>query len=162
MWPFLGKVSLTFYRTATEKRGLRHNNGRASHIFIFVYNTRAHHASGEGQWIGMMRRVGDDAKVETEVRKHLIAGLAAKPTARFGLTEKQRKAVFQELFRADDRATREAEKRYRKPIKRAEYQRDQSEKYKAEIAKKYKLTTDQLLKITVEGMGKNWPAPPLD
>jgi hypothetical protein len=110
----------------------------------------------------MMNRVGDDAKSEIKIRKHLIAGLTAKPTERFGLTEKQRKTVFQGLVRADDRATREAEKRYKAIERRAEYQRDQSQKYKAEVAKKYKLTKDQLLKIIVEGMTKNWPAPPVD
>jgi hypothetical protein len=29
-----------------------HNNGKASHVFVFIYTSKEHHASGEGSGLG--------------------------------------------------------------------------------------------------------------
>jgi acetyl-CoA acetyltransferase len=84
---------------------------------------------------------------------------AEETDRRFGLSEDQRRQVFMEMTQADQRATKEAEQKY--PItevkKNAEYERALREKYYNAIAKKYKLTVDQLGWVAEEGIKKKWP-----
>ena len=88
---------------------------------------------------------------------------AIKPKGEFGLSESQRRKVFQEYVKAEDRASmEEANINKHKDISPEEcYQTLYSleEKYKNEIAKRYGLTRKQLEKISMEGINKKWPIP---
>ena len=91
---------------------------------------------------------------------------------RFGLSEAKRRDVYFDLAEAQDRAMNEAIARYptdpsvspnwrsnvRKQIALEESLKG---RYEGQVGRKYGLSTDQLIKIAVEGATKAWPTPKL-
>lgn len=149
------------YRAALARRGFRYHNP-ATNIYIYVYGTEEQARAGQGLWIGMLAKSYSDKGVpEVMVNDERLAALSATPEKRFGLSEAQRKQVFREVADAEDRATREAMARVpdSQIMKQIELERELTEKYKAEVARKYGLTKDHLLKISVEGVRNGWLAP---
>ena len=71
---------------------------------------------------------------------------------KYGLTEAQRKQAYYDLAVLQDSIAVED------PPNRSE---KMTEAYSI-IAKKYDITKDEMLEITAEGMGKNWPVPPVE
>jgi hypothetical protein len=93
--------------------------------------------------------------------------------ARFGLTEAQRRDVYQDILGAEDHAQLEADRRYPPPDPAASSERwqrysearDQFRKQaededKKAIARRYGLTADQLAAIAKEAVQSSWPRPP--
>lgn len=81
---------------------------------------------------------------------------------KFGFSESQRKKIFQEYIKAEDRASIEEAN-----INKDNYSPEEcyrtlhslQEKYKNKITKKYSITREQLEKIAMEGINKKWPMP---
>lgn len=92
------------------------------------------------------------------------------PIIKFGLTEQQRKQFFKEYADAENKARAGADKKY--PIdplsreyilnatalinKNIDEERTLTEKYKAELFKKYGITKEQGEDLKLEGLEKNW------
>ncbi len=73
---------------------------------------------------------------------------------------KQRKKIFLELVRAEDKAHIEALRKYPNDIhKLRQYMEKLEERYKKQVRDKYGITKEQTDRISVEGETKNWPAP---
>ncbi len=147
------------YRAARARRGFRHYNP-ATNIFIYFYGTEQQARAGQGLWIGMIAKgFSDKGEPRVLINEERLAALSQTPEERFGLSEQRRKQVFGEIAAAEDRATRNA--RARVPdsqiMKQIDLERELGEKYKGKVAQQYGLTSDQLLKITVEGVKKGWP-----
>lgn len=149
------------YRAALARRGFRYHNP-ATNIYIYVYGTVQQARAGQGLWIGMIAKgFSDKEEPRVLINEERLAGLSKAPEERFGLSEQRRKQVFREIAASEDRATRDARARFpdSQIMKQIDFERKLGEKYKAAVAQKYGLTNDQLLKITIEGMKKGWPAP---
>lgn len=163
------------YDEANAARGFKHHGGKPSHVFIYLYTSRDHFKSGMGQWIAMLSKIGENAPVDTRVKAELISQLGAKPEVKHGLPESQRKELFRAIVTAEDRADADAQRMYplsdplkpgysqakarAKVRKQADARNTLGEKYKAEVARKYGVTEEQLQDISVEGIEKNWPMP---
>ncbi len=146
------------YRSAKARRGFRYYNP-ATNIYIYVYGTKEQARAQGIRWIGMLAiSKGDKGEPRVVVDEGRLAALSQKPEDRFGLSEQRRKRVFREIAAAEDRATREAMARVpdSQVMKQIDLESKLQEKYRAEIARKYNLTEDQLLKISVEGVTKGW------
>ena len=149
------------YRATLARRGFRYHNP-ATNIYIYVYGTVQQARAGQGLWIGMISKgFSDKEEPRVLIDEERLAGLSKAPEERFGLSELKRKQVFREIAASEDRATRDAMARFPDSqfMKQIDLERKLGEKYKAAVAQKYGLTNDQLLKITVEGVKKGWPAP---
>jgi hypothetical protein len=149
------------YRSAKARRGFRYHN-RATNIYIYIYATKKQAAAEGGRWIGMIAMgPSDKAEPRVVINQTRLAALSQKPEGRFGLSEQERKKVFRRIAAAEDRATREAMARFpdSQVMKQINLESKLQEKYRAEIAGKYSLTEDQLLKISVEGVRKGWVFP---
>jgi hypothetical protein len=98
---------------------------------------------------------------------------AAREDTRFGLTEAQRRDVYQDILGAEDHAQVEADRRYPPPDPgasgdrwhrysetREQFRKQADDEDKKAIAKRYGLTADQLTAIAEEGVQGNWPRPP--
>lgn len=147
------------YRAALNRRGFRYHNP-ATNIYIYVYGSEEQARAGQGLWIGMLAKSFSDKDVpQVLVNEERLAALSSAPEQRFGLSEAERKEVFREVAAAEDRATREAMALVPDSdiMKQIELERKLTQKYKAEVARKYGLTEDHLLKISVEGVKKGWP-----
>lgn len=148
------------------------HHGRVTHVAVFAYETEAHARAGMAQWIGMIRRIGSSGRVELEIRGDRLAAMGRPSEKRFGLSEDQRKDAWREKVTASDRAIRDAMTKYPDPPpsagrdqvaatlrRQTEYQRGLVKEAEAAITKRYKITADQLLQISVEAHEKNWPFP---
>lgn len=158
------------YRELASRKSTFH--GKLTHVAVFAYETEAHATAGMAQWLGMIIRIGASGPVKLEIRDDRLAGLGALTEVRFGLSEEQRKAVWTEQVQASNRAIREAMAKYPDPPagasrdevrmalrRQSEYRRSLVKAADAAITKRYKLSADQLLKISVEAHEKNWPSP---
>lgn len=163
------------FNDALTIRSFTNHGGKPTHIVVYLYSSREHFTSGMGQWIATMRRLGANAKIDTNIRTDLLSQIGAEPELKFGLSESKRREIFQASVRAEDRAQAEAERTYpmpdpRKPgypldlagsqlSKQAELSNQLTETYKAEVAQEFGLTKTQLRQISIEALTKNWPLP---
>ena len=98
---------------------------------------------------------------------------AVREDTRFGLSEAQRRDVYQDVLGAEDHTQLEADRRYPPPDPsassdrwgrysetREQFRRQASEEDKKAISKRYGLTADQLAAIVEEGAQHDWPRPP--
>lgn len=163
------------YDESIETREFKHHGGSPTHVFIWLYPSKDHFKSGMGQWIAMLSRVGEGSNIETNVKTELIDQLDEKPEVKDGLEESTRKEVFREIVTAEDRAMAQAQRLFPLPVagnpgysqekgleqlmKQGKTYNTLSENFKSELAKRYGITSEQLGKISVEGVTKNWPMP---
>ncbi|MDA2920456.1 zinc ribbon domain-containing protein [Desulfobacterota bacterium AH_259_B03_O07] len=112
-----------------------------------------------GTWIATV----DDYLIQEFTRAklddQLITRLKEKPVEKSGLSEGRRKEIFIEIVNAEDRAMNESIQLESDIYKQIDLQRELEDKYKNEVAKKYNLTRDQLVKIGFEGAKNKWPMP---
>jgi len=171
----LRAVLQDLYAQAGNETGFKHHGGKASHVFVYLYSSKAHFDSGWGQWIAMLSRLGAGSKVDAKVRNDLVSQLYAKPKTVFGLSEAKRREIFRALWIAEGLAMKRAERAhpitsalspdYRRAnvseqvMKQAEAVNSATAKAREEVANRFGITLDQLRKITVEGVTKNWPTP---
>lgn len=149
------------YHAAMSRRGFQYYNP-AANIYIYVYGTEQQARAGQGLWIGMLAKgFSDKAEPRVLVNEDRLAALSHAPEERFGLSEEKRKRVFREIAAAEDRAMREAMAQVpdSQIMKQIDLERELRDTYKAKVVQHHGLTNDQLLKITVEGVKKGWPAP---
>ena len=163
------------YDEASATRGFKHYGGVPTHVFIYLYTSEDHFKSGMGQWIAMLSKVGENSRIDTQIRTDLIAQLHAKPEVKHGLAEPKRKEIFGAIVTAEDRADKDAQRMYPIPDPlEPGYSRDKvgtqwthqieafrslKEKYRAQVAKRYGITEEQLRDISIEGVTNNWPIP---
>lgn len=84
--------------------------------------------------------------------------LLLRPEEEKALSEVERRQIFKEIVLAEDKGTKEAELRFPDDImNQIDLERELQDKYKEELAKKHKLTMDQLKAIALEGVEKQWP-----
>lgn len=146
------------YRTARTRRGFRYHNP-ATNIYIYIFGTKEQARTRKDFWIGMIAKGYSDKEPTITISDSHLASLSLPPKTRFGLSQQTRKQVYREIWVAVDRSMRES--RVRIPnsqiMKQMELGIELTKKYKAEIARKYNLTIDQLGKISLEGGGRGWP-----
>ncbi len=81
---------------------------------------------------------------------------------RFGLSLKERKEVYTELVRAEDRAMNEAMTKYPDDVyKQIDMERELTPGYKKRVRQEYGITEEQQQKIEIEGLEQHWPMPEL-
>jgi hypothetical protein len=91
---------------------------------------------------------------------------------KFGLTEDQRREVYEDLVRAEDHAQVESDRRYPPPDTgasdvrwrthaemREHFRKQVDEEDRKAVAKRYGLSSEQLQAISSEGVDKGWPRP---
>ncbi len=82
------------------------------------------------------------------------------PDTRFGLTESQRREVFREALRAEDRAQREAARQFTEAPEspgQVRLTEQLAEQYRDEVAARYGIDRKALTEIQAEGYMKKWP-----
>ena len=102
-----------------------------------------------------------------------VATPAVRQDTKYGLTEAERRSVYQDILGAEDHAELEADRRYpppdptapterwqRRSETREQFLRQADEEDKKAIAKRYGLTSEQLAAIAEEGVQQSWPRPP--
>lgn len=163
------------YDEANATRGFKYHGGKPTHVFIYLYTSQDHFKSGMGQWIAMLSKIGEGARIDTQVKTELIAQLDAKSEVKYGLSELRRKEIFRAIVSAERRADADAQRMYPLPdplkpgysqakaseqvMRQAEANNTLTEKYRTEVSKRYRITEAQLHDISVEGLTKNWPMP---
>lgn len=111
----------------------------------------------KGQWVsvkssrpkkGINIEIDEDGRYQTDEQTKILS------------SEQKRRQIFYEAVQAEDRAVREAERKYHNDFStQIDYERKLKAKYEKELAEKYGLTEKHIFKISVEGIKKNWPMP---
>ena len=105
-------------------------------------------------------------RIKDNLEKYLKQRAASD--VRFGLSKDKRKEIFRQIVIAEDRAQTEAAQRY--PFggpsnpevnfdKNLDLGRRLTDKYKAQVYKKYGITKETANEISGEGIYENWPFP---
>lgn len=109
--PGLRALLNKLYSSTKARRGFKYHDS-PTNIYIYAFTSKERAGSGMGQWIAMLQKNRDDGKPTISINERQIAQLGAKPKERFGLSEKKRKEIWQELVLAEDRARKRAEEQY--------------------------------------------------
>ena len=147
------------YSSTKARKGFKYHDSPTS-IYIYAYTSKERAESGMAQWIAMLQKAQAETKPTININERQLAQLGAEPEERFGLSEEKRKEIWKELILIEDRAMKEAEKRYPEQWeKEIEMQRRLIDENENKLAEKYELSPDQLGKISIEGLEKDWPFP---
>lgn len=147
------------YQAALARSGFSYHNP-ATNIYIYVYGSEEQARVRQGLWIGMISKgpldKGDPKPVIDDGR---LSALSSSPRNRFGLSEDERKAVFQAIGAAERRGTDEAMAQVpdTEIMKQIKLERELKAKYKHDVAREYGITYSQLTEIGLEGVEKGWP-----
>ncbi|MBX3493405.1 MAG: hypothetical protein KF899_10605 [Parvibaculum sp.] len=147
------------YRAAMARRGFEYHNP-ATNIYIYIYGSEEQARAGQGLWVGMLAKSAlNNGEPQITISESRLAALSNAPEDRFGLSEDQRKRVFRETVASENRATKEAMARVPNSelMKQIQLEGELMEKYKGEVARKYGLSEEQMLQISVEGIKSGWP-----
>ena len=171
----LKKLLGNFYREIMARRGFKYHEA-PTNVYIFAYTSKERAESGY-LWIAMLDKSYSDSGPKISINERQLALLGLEPGDRFGLTEEQRVAIFQEIVLAEDQALAEAMAKYpdlipgtrnysqeafRHQLDRQIEETDRlKEEYKEQLATKHGLTREQLDMIATEGLEKDWPIPAL-
>ena len=147
------------YAEAKARRGFRYHNP-ASNIYIYVYGSEDQARARQGLWIGMIAHgPADKGEPRVQISEMRLTALSTEPEERFGLSEDVRQVVFREIAAAEERATQEAMKRVpdSRIMEQIELERELGTAHKRALARKYKISEEQLQEIGLEGVKKGWP-----
>lgn len=147
------------YRAALERDGFTYHNP-ATNIYIYIYGSEEQARARQGLWIGMISKGPlDQSDPQPMINSERLTALSSAPEERFGLSEKERKAAYQEIAAAERRGTTEAMAQVPDSaiMKQIERERELQAKYKHAVAHKYGVTDKQLMEIGLEGVKKGWP-----
>jgi len=157
-----------------SRRGFKYHDS-PTNVYIYAFISKEQYDSEMGLWIAMLDKSYNDSTPNIYIDKKQISQINVKTEEKFGLSESKRKQIWKELVEAEDKALIESEKKYPLPDvynpgysqslflkqyeKQSDFQIKLDKKYKHNLAKKYKLTPEQLNKIATEGVSKKWPFP---
>lgn len=176
------------YSEYREKTGLK-NSPTPNNLLFYLYDS-AESAEEAEQWIGMLSWSSEEYKPRITIKEDIIAELNSDSSRKFGLSEKKRKKIFEDIVLARDRATSDAEKKYPLPLlntvnredqiytgypdpisakkvsiqinKQTDYIKKTVPVYVKAVLKKHKINEHIFTAIAIEGFKKKWPLPSLE
>jgi len=165
------------YAEAMGKQGFQYHDG-TTNVYIYLFSSKEYAAS-RYQWVAMLEKSFSDASPKITVDRDRLEDYISpsQSTLRYGLTEGQRRVIFKDIVRAEDRARAESMVTYPDLLPSAPgYSQDAflaqlgqqmgeqerlTESYKSALAREHGLTREQLDDIESEGLREDWPMPPL-
>lgn len=132
-------------------------DSRTQLVFMYLYTSKEHADSGMGQWIGMVSKYADSSTPHYSIDELVLKSVNATPENKLGLSELERKEIWNELIHIEDRSFAEAERRY--PDDYFDYAMELQDNYLLELAQSTGLTLAELDEIGLEGAVNNWPFP---
>lgn len=161
----------SLYKKAKKRSGF---NFRAhpNAVYIYAFAKKNYHKNSGASWIGMLSCAVDDKEPTISLDSSRLKAQFEESSTRFGLTDthrpltsEQRKRIYWKLFEIADKAQRRAEREVPNPETLTDFERQAGEfnkfhaRYLKRLLRKYKITDEHRVQITVEGMQKNWPYP---
>ena len=133
-----------------------------------------------GQWIATLSKSHQERNPKIDIKEDIIGSISKVDGNLNGLSEKQRKEIWDAIIKAQDRAESDAEEKYPmnsnhpnywsgntfleekfKEIsyKHIDYKKTLMLKYEEEVRTQFKITEAIADSITSEGMKENWAFP---
>lgn len=107
----LNQLLDSLYDTESRSSGFKHRN-HPSHLSIYIYSSQEHAASGMAQWIAMLSKSGDQDEIRKDFNSNAITNLSNAAEDMFGLSEVERKVIWQKIVLAERRARQDADEYY--------------------------------------------------
>jgi len=160
----LKELLLYIHEKTMARKGWKHHKATTIST-TWAYLTREHVPNA--QWVAMISQGPGDIEARLSYNEGQLKNLTKPPETKGGLSEQERKEIFQASFLAARNARLDAEKKYpsssmnnmKTTEKFVALQNKLEKKYKGKVAQKYKLTRKQLEDIVLEGLMKSWPEP---
>lgn len=157
------------YTKANLKSNFKSGSG-PNMIYIYAYTSKEKAESGMGQWVAMLSKTIHDDIPKISISDVQLNSTKIVPMEKFGLTEGKRQNIWTDMIKAEDRARKEAGKRYTTITTDDNYKQENLEKnmelntklykkYMKEVAKAYGIKPQILDSISNEGLAKGWPFP---
>ena len=155
------------YENTMKRTGFEYHTKPTS-AYIYVYTTKEKAQSGMGLWIGMISKSHADTKSSIKISDTQMNALSETEENKWGLTYELRQEIWIEINRSEDRAQKDADKKYSldKPnptlkdiYKNSDYMDQLSEKYAKELANKYGIKITVLDSVFIEGLVNGWAFP---
>ncbi len=132
----------------------------ASHILIWLYPTRDHAEEKGLKWIGMIDKMGEDAKVNLLFDEKRYSYFI-NPTTEVihGIEEEERQEIFRAIIFIEDEALKDAKSKFPNPNdweKLYDYETKRHKKYQKKLLKHYQIDDDIYYSIMSEGISKGW------
>jgi len=155
----------------SERRGFTYFT-HPTVVGIYAYTSRDRANSGMGQWIAMLSFTPNSPDPSIHFNERELANFGRPEEIKFGLSEVAREEVWQQVVRAEDRASSEAETAYSTEFsgqnsdyivqqlgRKRELENKLSERYEKEILDRTGLSIEQMRSISMEALEKNWAFP---
>ena len=171
----LTKLLNDLYSQIRQRTGFKYHT-HPTNTSIAAYLTKELYESGEGLWVAILKDdnapLGQTGPIEIKFDEKQITQLGATPEEKFELSEDQRKQIYKEIVSVEDKVAGMVDQKYPLPEKqidsgkyqallekRNKLEESLTEKYKNDLAKKHKLSQQQLNEIAEEGFSKRWALP---
>ena len=157
----------SLYQQTMKRTGFEsHPNPTSAYIYAYTSTEKA--KSGMGQWVGIISKSHADTKPSISISETQMNAMNETEETKWGLTYELRQEIWNELIKSEDRAQKEAEKKY--PLdkpgltlddmkKTGTLSNELNEKYDKEIATKYGVKIEILDSVSLEGVVNGWAFP---
>ncbi|WP_121966079.1 hypothetical protein [Myroides sp. N17-2] len=140
-----------FYNSSIENNS--DNPAKTPNVFdIKIYESKEHLQSGMAQWIGWLSKAKNDTSPDIYIH---LPKIVAEQNIVTRLEESQRKTIWYELINSQDKAIEETEKKNLS----LDAEKRLMKQYREKLINRYKITEEELSKISTEAADKNWPFP---
>jgi len=157
------------YRKISERSGYKYFK-HPTQIFIYLFTSKEKAQNSGANWVAMAATKVGGGGMEISISKTQLKASRLQPEEKFGLKEEERKEIWNALIKADDKAQKEADKKYPTDVTDPNYKQSNIEKngdldlqldkeYTKAIEKKYNLQPGVLDSISNEGIKKGWSLP---
>jgi len=155
------------YNKTITRSGFKYHKN-PTNVFIYAYTSKEKANSGMGQWVGMIQKGFNDKTPTISISERQFNSMAETQDEKWNLTYQQRKDIWIKLISAEDRALKEAEKKYPtdKPgitneelIKSTDYKNELETKYKLNVINEYGVKKNIIDSIVYEGIKMGWAFP---
>ncbi len=155
------------YDKTSKRSGFKYHN-HPTNICIYAYTSIDKAESGMGQWVGMISKSYNDKTPQIDISDRQLNAMAEVAKDRWGLTYKQRKEIWNKKILSQDKAQKEADKKYPPDktriskddiIKSIDFMRELELEYEIEITKEYGVEKAIVDSIVFEGIKMGWSFP---
>lgn len=99
------------FLSESQKSGYKYSDF-PTHLFFYIYASEEHARSGQGQWLAMLSRIGDDGVVDKSFRENYINQLKMPEEIKYSLSESTRQQIWREIVLAEHQSSKKADEYY--------------------------------------------------
>jgi len=146
-------------RQLDERKGFKKFNN-ASHVFIYLHESKSHAVEGGGNWIAMISKIGEEDNIEFTLNEEKLEYVKNPNDSIINnLSAEVRKEIYRAIAYIQDKALNEANSKFPEGNdweKNYDFNTKLLKKYYKKLYKHYSITEEIKTEIMIEGLTKGW------